>query len=118
MKNKKKFLKKPWGSEEIIHTNKFYTVKKLVMNSYSRCSLQYHKKKIETIFVLEGPLFILHGKSLKNLKIKKLKNGEFFTLKKKEIHRMFAKSKKSIYLEASTSDLKDVVRISDDYNRV
>ena len=52
MKNKKKFLKKPWGSEEIIHTNKFYTVKKLVMNSYSRCSLQYHKKKIETIFVL------------------------------------------------------------------
>ncbi len=30
---------------------------------------------------------------------------------------MFAKSKKSIYLEASTSDLKDVVRLSDDYNR-
>ena len=70
MKVKKKIIKKPWGSEEIIHTNKFYTVKKLIMNSNCRCSLQYHKKKIETIYVVDGPLFILHGKSLKNLKIK------------------------------------------------
>ena len=31
---------------------------------------------------------------------------------------MFSKSKRSIYLEASTSDLKDLVRIEDDYNRV
>ena len=47
------------------------------MNSNCRCSLQYHKKKIETIYVVDGPLFILHGKSLKNLKIKKLKTGNF-----------------------------------------
>ena len=118
MKAKKKIIKKPWGSEEIIHTNKFYTVKKLIMNSNCRCSLQYHKKKIETIYVEDGPLFIFHGKILKKIKIKKLKTGEFFTLNKKEIHRMFSKSKRSIYLEASTSDLKDLVRIEDDYNRV
>ncbi len=117
MKLKKKLIRKPWGAEEIIHTNKFYTLKKLMMNPYSRCSLQYHKKKIETIYVLTGPLFILHGNSIKTLKTKKLNTGNFYTLKNKEIHRMFAKSKKSIYLEASTSDLKDVVRLSDDYNR-
>ena len=115
---KKKFIKKPWGSEEIIQTNKHYTLKKLTMNSNSRCSLQYHKKKIETIFVLDGPLYILLGKNLKNLKKKELLNGQSITLKNKEIHRMFTKSKKSVYLEASTSDLNDVIRISDDYNRV
>ena len=115
---RKNFIKKPWGSEEIIHTNKYYTLKKLTMNSNSRCSLQYHKKKIETIFVLNGPLYILLGKNLKSLKKKKLLNGQSITLKNKEIHRMFTKSKKSTYLEASTSDLKDIVRILDDYNRV
>ena len=111
-------INKPWGYEELIELNDRYCLKKLYMKKNNRCSLQYHKKKIETIYVVDGPLFILHGKSLKNLKIKKLKTGEFFTLNKKEIHRMFSKSKRSIYLEASTSDLKDVVRIADDYNRV
>ena len=43
----KNLIKKPWGSEQIIHTNKHYTLKKLVMNSNSRCSLQYHKKKLK-----------------------------------------------------------------------
>ena len=114
----KNLIKKPWGSEQIIHTNKNYTLKKLVMNSNSRCSLQYHKKKIETIFVLIGPLYILVGKKVNSLKTIKLLKGHSITLKKREIHRMFTKSKKSIYLEASTSDLDDVVRISDDYNRV
>ena len=114
----KDLIKKPWGSEQIIHTNKHYTLKKLVMNSNSRCSLQYHKKKIETIFVLVGPLYILVGKKIKSLKTIKLLKGQSITINKREIHRMYTKSNKSVYLEASTSDLKDVVRISDDYNRV
>ena len=114
----KKITKKPWGQEEIIQTNKFYTIKKITMNSYSRCSLQYHNKKVETIYVLNGPLFIRHGKSLNKLKVEKLNSGQNLTLKNKMIHRMFAKSKKSLYMEVSTSQLNDVVRISDDYNRV
>ena len=64
----KNLIKKPWGSEQIIHTNKHYTLKKLVMISQSRCSLQYHKRKIETIFVLAGPLYILVGKTVNSLK--------------------------------------------------
>ena len=61
---------------------------------------------------VDGPLFILHGKSLKNLKIKKLKTGEFFTLKiKKRYTECFLNQKDKIYLEASTSDLKDLVRM-------
>ena len=114
----KNLIKKPWGSEQIIHTSKHYTLKQLVMISESRCSLQYHKRKIETIFVLAGPLYILVGKTVNSLKTIKLSKGHSITINNREIHRMFTKSKKSIYLEASTSDLKDVVRISDDYNRV
>ena len=113
-----KIIEKPWGKEEIIHTNKFYTLKKLIMNPLSRCSLQYHRKKIETIYVLSGSLYLTYGNSIKKLKVMKLDAGNFYTLRNKVIHRMATKYKKSIYLEASTSHLKDVVRLVDDYNRV
>ncbi len=113
-----KKIKKPWGQEIIIESNKYYSLKKLTMNANSRCSLQYHKKKIETIFVLEGLLYISIGKKINKLKLIKLKKNQSITIPKLMIHRMAAKSKKSIYLEASTSQLKDVIRLVDDYKRV
>ena len=109
---------KPWGWEQIIENNKNYTLKKLFMKKNCRCSLQFHKKKIETIYVLDGPLYLLIGKNLNRLKTLRLNKGQSITLNKFTIHRMYAKNKSSLYLEASTSQLNDVVRLSDDYNRV
>ena len=114
----KKKIIKPWGWEEIIQNNKFYTLKKLFMKKNCRCSLQYHNKKIETIYVLNGQLHISIGKSKKSLKKIVLKKGQNITINKKIIHRMCAKKKSCVYLEASTSHLTDVVRIADDFNRV
>ena len=107
-----KKIKKPWGEEIIIENNKFYSLKKLTMNSNSRCSLQYHKKKIETIFVLEGVLNIEINK--KNIS---LMPGESVTIKAGEIHRMSASDTDALYLESSTPDLEDVIRIEDDFGR-
>ena len=45
----KNFIKKPWGSEELISNNKNYVLKRLFMKKGHRCSLQYHKKKHETV---------------------------------------------------------------------
>ena len=45
------------------------------MKKGHRCSLQYHKKKMETFFVVKGHLKLYHGKSKKNLKIKRFKSG-------------------------------------------
>ncbi len=111
----KKILK-PWGYEEILEKNKFYVLKKLFMKKNKRCSLQFHKKKIETIFVISGSLYVFYGK-LKKLKKKLLKKNQVITLKPYTIHRMLAKSD-CFYLESSTTQLKDVVRLEDDYNRI
>ena len=51
-------IEKPWGKEQIIEQNEFYVVKKLTMHKDHCCSLQYHKKKHETIVVLSGSLLI------------------------------------------------------------
>ena len=86
------------------------------MKKGKRCSLQFHKKKTETIFILSGQLKIIKGNSRKNLKSKTYTKGQSLTIKPKVIHRMEGATN-SLYLEASTSQLKDVVRLEDDYNR-
>ena len=105
-------IKKPWGQEEIIETNQKYTVKRLLMKKGCQCSYQYHEKKQETIIVLQGNLIIIHenGEQI-------LQPGEATTIKPYEKHRMAARDTDAIYLECSTSELDDVVRIEDDYGR-
>ena len=111
-----KQIKKPWGAEEIIEINEKYMVKKLTMKVDHRCSLQYHEKKRETIFVLSGKLRVIYGETLETLITTELDPGDTLTLLPGIIHRMEGASD-AIYLEASTPEMEDVIRISDDYNR-
>lgn len=107
---------KPWGKEELLENNEFYVLKRLTMKKGKRCSLQYHKLKIETVYLLRGLLNIYIGSNKDNLTTKILKPNEFITIKPGTIHRMEG-LKHSVYTESSTPQLSDVVRIEDDYNR-
>jgi mannose-6-phosphate isomerase len=107
-----KIIDKPWGMEEILETNEKYTVKRLTMKEGCRCSYQYHEKKLETIVVLSGKLIITSQEG-----DKEYKSGETVTIKPFEKHRMSSNEGNAVYLECSTSELEDVVRINDDYGR-
>ena len=111
-----KFIEKPWGKEEVIEINCSYMVKKLTMHAGHRCSTQYHNFKKETIYVLSGKLRIYMGNKIDQLKSKIYKSGESITIPPKLIHRMEA-VEDSIYLESSTPEMEDVVRLQDDYER-
>ncbi len=115
-KNMNKIIKKPWGQEELIEINDKYMMKKLTMNAGHRCSTQYHNFKTETIYVLSGRLKISFGSKIDQLKSKVFLGGEDLTIPPKLIHRMEA-LEKSVYLEASTPEIEDVVRLQDDYKR-
>ena len=111
-----KFIEKPWGGEELIEVNERYMFKRLTMRAGHRCSLQYHKVKRETIYVLSGSLRILSGPSAEALAEKIYGPGETITLAPGVVHRMEGVTD-SVYLEASTPELDDVVRLGDDYQR-
>ncbi len=110
------FIEKPWGGEELIEVNDRYMMKKLTMHKGHRCSLQYHKVKRETIYVLSGSLRIISGPSKEELKGKIFTPGETITIPPGVVHRMEA-VEDSLYIEASTPELEDVVRLGDDYQR-
>lgn len=109
-------IKKPWGSEEVIEINDRYMMKKLTMFKHHRCSLQYHNHKTETIYVLSGQLRIYVGPTVSDLSSKIYGPHETITLASGLVHRMEA-IEDCVYLEASTPEMDDVVRLSDDYDR-
>jgi len=111
-----KVIEKPWGKEEVVEINDRYMMKKLTMWKGHRCSLQYHNVKQETIYVLTGQLRIVYGPDQKGLSPKIFGPDEYITLKSGVVHRMEA-VEDTVYLEASTPEMDDVVRLSDDYNR-
>lgn len=117
MKSKVKLIDKPWGHEEILEHNENYTVKRLLMKHNHCCSLQMHIKKHETIYVLSGVLEIACGDSICDLKTIILRANDYYVIKNKKVHRMYA-ILDCIYLEASTSQLDDVVRLADNYGRI
>jgi mannose-6-phosphate isomerase len=109
-------IEKPWGSEELLEKNDAYVVKRLFMKQGHRCSLQFHEQKQETVYVLSGVLRILVGPTADSLTDHIYRVGDSLTLIPGMVHRMEA-VEDALYLEASTPQLDDVVRISDDYSR-
>ncbi|MDP1677937.1 MAG: cupin [Bacteroidota bacterium] len=109
-------IEKPWGKEEVIEINDKYMVKKLTMWKDHRCSIQYHNLKRETIYVLSGQLRIYYGPTKEKLDSRIFYPGESITLIPGVVHRMEG-VEDSVYLESSTPEMEDVVRLVDDYNR-
>lgn len=108
----KSIIDKPWGSEEIIYISSKYCVKKLFLKHGEMCSYQYHNFKTETITVLDG---------LMKLQIEEkfitINSGNSYTILPKQKHRMIASDGDVTYIESSTPELDDIVRLEDKYNR-
>lgn len=110
-------IDKPWGKEEVLEINDKYMVKRLTMNDGHRCSLQLHRQKCETIYVLSGKLTIVHGPDIQHLTKTVYAAGDCITIVPGVVHRMQSEHGDSVYIEASTPEMDDVVRLSDDYQR-
>lgn len=115
--NIKKKIEKPWGYEEIVEYNYNYVVKKLYMKKNHSCSTQYHELKKETITVLKGILRIYIGKDINSLDYKDYGEGDYITINPYTVHKMKALTD-CLYLETSTIELWDVIRLQDDYGRL
>jgi mannose-6-phosphate isomerase-like protein (cupin superfamily) len=111
-----RIIEKPWGREEVLEINEKYMLKKLTMLARHRCSLQYHNHKKETIYILSGLLKIIQGVNQDDLSEKLYYSGDSITIQPGIIHRMEA-IEDTVYLEASTPEIDDVVRLVDDYRR-
>lgn len=111
------YIEKPWGSEKLLEHGP-YTLKELFMKKEHRCSKQFHDEKIETIYVVDGVLEVrIYDQNTGLVTQNHLVQGNTMTILPGQIHRMRGITNVT-YLEASTPELDDVVRLEDDYGRV
>lgn len=110
---------KPWGHEHIWAKTDRYVGKLLYIKEGERLSLQYHRVKEETIYVLEGTLeLILEEGSRRENESLILQPGDTYHIRPLTVHRFAATQGTDVKLmEVSTTQLDDVVRIEDDYSR-
>jgi mannose-6-phosphate isomerase len=107
---------KPWGYELLFALTPQYAGKVLFVKKGFRLSLQYHKEKEESQYLLQGKvLFTIqpqNGTPTETV----AEAGFCLHLPPMTIHRVEALEDTTI-IEVSTPQLSDVVRLQDDYGR-
>jgi mannose-6-phosphate isomerase len=111
-----KRVDKPWGYELLYATTELYCGKVIFIRSGEQLSLQFHRKKDETIFVQFGRMELEIGEPGKPVDTEVVGPGRAFRLRPGTVHRMRALEDTTI-LEVSTPELDDVVRLEDRYGR-
>ena len=108
---------KPWGHEEIFAlVPGRFCGKAIHVEAGHALSLQYHERKEETISVQSGRLAVEVGLDEADLEEFELAAGESIHLRPGVRHRVTALVD-TVMLEASTTELDDVVRLEDRYGR-
>jgi len=108
---------KPWGHELIWAHADDYVGKILFVKAGESLSLQFHKVKDESWYVLEGRAELelgAAGQTVLNTEV--ITSGNAFRFRPGTVHRVKALEDTRI-LEVSTPHLDDVVRLEDAYGR-
>ena len=111
-----KVVNKPWGKEVWLELNDKYCYKRIYINKGYKTSFQYHTKKTETNYIVEGRAEVWLENASGMVEKKIMTEGDYFTVLPPKKHRVIALSD-IILQEVSTPEVDDVIRIEDDTYR-
>jgi mannose-6-phosphate isomerase len=110
-------VEKPWGHELIWAKTDAYAGKLLFVRAGQALSLQFHREKDESWYVLEGRAELQLGEAGQAVLTREVVGpGAAFRFRPGTVHRIRAVEDTRI-LEVSTPQLDDVVRLEDEYGR-
>lgn len=107
-----KVVEKPWGKETWWAVTDAYVGKIIEVRAGCSLSLQYHKEKLESMYFLSG-----EGKLRLGNEELAIRPGLAVTITPGTVHRIWATSD-VLFVEVSTPQVEDVVRLEDAYGRV
>jgi mannose-6-phosphate isomerase len=110
-------VEKPWGHEIIWACNDLYVGKILHVKAGHKLSVQYHRLKDETIYLLSGTMrYWVKLEGDEEIRPVAVGQGEAFRTRPYTIHYIEAVTDCDV-LEASTPQIDDIVRLQDAYGR-
>jgi mannose-6-phosphate isomerase len=120
-----KIVEKPWGREIWFADQPAYAGKLLEVRKGCRLSLQYHERKIETLYLLSGRVRLTYRATApgETPTVAVAPSDQFEWLPGRALHvpprtvHRFEALEDSVLIESSTPDLTDIVRLQDDFSR-
>lgn len=112
-------IRKPWGEEIVLSRSHGGLCKLLRIRGGERLSLQYHRRKRETLLVLRGRVQLTLGGSPEALRSRAIEPGCRVAIPPGAIHRVEALEDDAELLEFAFGGggAEDIVRLADDYGR-
>ena len=113
-------IRKPWGEELILNRVGGAVVKALRISANQRLSLQFHRRKHETLMLVRGEARLTIGLRPEQLRDVPLRAGVREQIAAGVIHRLSAGPDGADILEIASrlpDDAEDIVRLADDYGR-
>jgi mannose-6-phosphate isomerase len=107
---------KPWGYELLWAWGDRYAGKFLHIRAGHRLSLQYHRVKEETMFIVRGRLTVEREAPSGEMETIDVQPGDVIHIPPGRRHRLAAIDDSDV-LEVSTPELEDLVRLQDDFGR-
>jgi mannose-6-phosphate isomerase-like protein (cupin superfamily) len=109
-------VEKPWGHEVWWAQTDDYAGKLLHVEAGHQLSLQLHREKDESSYLLSGRLRLTWGPTADELSEEEIGPGHAWRVEPGTVHSIEA-IEDSVVLEVSTPNLNDVVRLEDRYGR-
>ena len=110
------FVKKPWGWENRFAITDRYLGKLIHIDVGEMLSLQYHRQKDETIFIVSGAMDLQLEDDAGAMQTLRLRPGQSQRIVPGRKHRMVAVDACEFF-EVSSPEIDDVVRVEDKYGR-
>ncbi|MBS1843086.1 MAG: cupin [Actinobacteria bacterium] len=109
-------VEKPWGYELWWAETQHYAGKILHVDAGHRLSLQMHREKDESSYLMSGRLLLTRGPSVEEVTTEEIGPGSTWRVEPGTVHTIEALEDSDV-LEVSTPHLDDVVRLQDRYGR-
>lgn len=109
-------IEKPWGYELLLAHTERYAAKILCIDAGQRLSLQHHRWKDETLYLLDGEALLELGEADQPQVCWPMLPDRAYRVLPGQVHRLTGATAARV-LEVSTPELGDVVRWEDDYGR-
>jgi mannose-6-phosphate isomerase-like protein (cupin superfamily) len=109
-------VEKPWGYELWWAETPHYAGKILHVDAGHSLSLQMHREKDESSYLLSGRLRLTRGPSAEKLTTEEIGPGFAWRVEPGTVHTIEALEDSDV-VEVSTPQLDDVVRLQDRYGR-
>jgi mannose-6-phosphate isomerase len=111
-----KRVEKPWGYELWWAETPYYAGKILHIDAGHSLSLQMHREKDESSYLLSGRLRLTRGPNAEELTTEEIGPGFTWQVEPGTVHSIEALEDSDV-VEVSTPHLDDVVRLQDRYGR-